>query len=336
MRRSRARWTGVAVALAVLSAAVAPAAYADEPPAPATVRLMAVGDLEMAFGVGRRIVNIGPEVPFAQVAGYFETADIVLANLECSLSRNGAPWPQKQLHFGAPAQAANALAVGGVDVVSVANNHSLDFGPQAFLDTLALLDAAGVTHSGGGADQASAHAPLILERNGLRVAFLSYVTAFWGPYHFTTRSWEATPGKAGIAIARATDIAADVTNARTLADVVVVSLHADGEYHRLPKTSQRRMADAAIGAGAALVVGSGPHVLQGYRAGDHTLIAYSLGNFVFPGYTGRAKDSAILDVTLTADGVTSFAWIPIIIRNALPQPATGADADRVMSQIRPI
>ncbi|MDL2334847.1 MAG: CapA family protein, partial [Chloroflexota bacterium] len=130
--------------------------------------------------------------------------------------------------------------------------------------------------------------------------------------------------------------AADVANARTLADVVVVSLHADGEYHRLPKTSQRRMADAAIGAGAALVVGSGPHVLQGYRAGDHTLIAYSLGNFVFPGYTGRAKDSAILDVTLTAEGVTDFDWIPIVIRQALPQPATGDDSERVLDQIRPI
>ncbi len=323
-----------------LATALSGAVAAGEPvradAEPGVVRLMAVGDLEMAFGVGRRTVNIGPEVPFAQVAGYFETADIVLANLECSLSRNGAPWPQKQLHFGAPAQAADALAVGSVDVVSVANNHSLDFGPQAFLDTLALLDAAGVAHSGGGAEQASAHAPLILERNGLRIAFLSYVTAFWGPYRFTTRSWEATPGKAGIAIARATDIAADVTYARTLADVVVVSLHADGEYHWLPRTSMRRMADAAVGAGAALVVGSGPHVLQGYRAGDHTLIAYSLGNFVFPGYTGRAKDSAILDVTLSADGVTGFDWIPIVIRDALPQPATGADTERILSVLRPI
>jgi poly-gamma-glutamate synthesis protein (capsule biosynthesis protein) len=297
---------------------------------------MAVGDLEMAFGVGRRIVNIGPQVPFGQVSGYFDAADIVLANLECSLSRNGKPWPQKQLHFGAPGKAAEALAVGGVDVVSVANNHSLDFGPQAFLDTLALLDAAGVAHTGGGLNQATAHAPLILERNGLRIAFLSYVTAFWGPYHFNTRAWEAAPGKAGIAIARSAEIAADVTNARTVADVVVVSLHADGEYHKLPRASMRRAADAAVGAGAALVVGSGPHVLQGYRAGDHTLIAYSLGNFVFPGYTGRAKDSAILNVTLTADGVTDYDWIPIVIRHALPQPATGADAERVLGQIRPI
>jgi poly-gamma-glutamate synthesis protein (capsule biosynthesis protein) len=330
----------IALALALASAlngtfAAGQPVRADEP-VPGVVHLMAVGDLEMAFGVGRRIVNVGPQVPFAQVADYFATADLVVANLECSLSRNGAPWPRKQLHFGAPAQAADALAVGGVDVVSVANNHSLDFGPQAFLDTLARLDGAGVGHFGGGADQAGAHTPLILERNDLRIAFLSYVTAFWGPYHFNTRAWEATPTKWGIAIARADEIAADVTAARAVADVVVVSLHADGEYHHMPRRSMRRMADAAVGAGAALVLGSGPHVLQGYRAGDHTLIAYSLGNFVFPGYTGRAKDSAILDVTLTADGVTDFDWIPIVIRKALPQPATGPDAERVLDQIRPI
>jgi poly-gamma-glutamate synthesis protein (capsule biosynthesis protein) len=300
------------------------------------VRLMAVGDLEMAFGVSRRINRIGPEVPFADVVDIFGEADLVIGNLECSLSRNGQPWPKKQLHFGATPLAARALAVGGVDAVSVANNHSLDFGPRAFLDTLGLLDAAGVAHFGGGANTAEARAPLILERNGLRIAFLSYVTSFWGPYAFTTRSWEARPDKTGIAIARVDDITADVAAARGVADVVVVSVHADGEYRRLPKRSQRRMADAAIDAGAALVIEHGAHVLQGYRRGEGTLIAYGLGNFVFPGYTGRAKDSAILDVTLTAEGVTGFRWIPVIIREALPRPASGEDAERIMDVLRPI
>lgn len=300
------------------------------------VRLMAVGDLELAFGVGRRIVNIGPEVPFADVVDFFNSADIVVANLECSLSRNGRPWPGKQLHFGAPVKAAEALAVGGIDVVSVANNHSLDFGPQAFLDTLGLLDAAGVGHSGGGANSAQARAPLILERNGLHIAFLSYVTPFWGPYHFNTRSWEAQLDKTGIAIARVDDIAADVTAARALADVVVVSIHADGEYHRLPKASQRRMADAAIGAGAALVIEHGPHVLQGYRRGEKTLIAYSLGNFVFPGYGGDARYSAILDVSLSAQGVENFSWIPIMLANALPRPAGNAESGWIMARLKPV
>jgi poly-gamma-glutamate synthesis protein (capsule biosynthesis protein) len=300
------------------------------------VRLMAVGDLEMAFGVSRRINRIGPEVPFADVVDIFNEADLVIGNLECSLSRNGEPWPNKQLHFGATPLAATALAVGGVDVVSVANNHSLDFGRVAFLETLARLDDAGVGHAGGGINAAAAHKPLILERNGLRIAFLSYVTSFWGPYAFTTRSWEAKSDKAGIAIARVDDIAADVTAARRVADVVVVSVHADGEYRRLPKRSQRRMADAAIGAGAALVIEHGAHVLQGYRRGEGTLIAYGLGNFVFPGYDGDARYSAILDVRLSAQGVESFSWIPIFLVKALPRPATEAETDWIMARLKPV
>ncbi len=327
---------GLAFALAFVCLALAGAPPAARAAEPGIVRLMAVGDMELAFGVGRRIVRDGPQVPFAAVAQYFTAADLVVGNLECSLSRNGAPWPRKLLHFGAPGAAAEALAVGGVDAVSVANNHSLDFGRQAFLDTLGLLDAQAVAHAGGGTNRAAAHAPLIIERNGLRLALLSYVTAFWGPVHFTTRAWEAGPNGAGVAIARADDITADVTAARTLADVVIVSVHSDGELRRMPKRSQRRMADAAIAAGAALVIGSGPHVLQGYRNGDHTLIAYSLGNFVFPGYTGAATDSAILDVTLSAQGVESFNWIPIEVDKALPRPAKGAEIERILARLRPI
>jgi len=314
----------------------APAGAAGPAESPGTVRLMAVGDMELAFGVGRRIVRDGPHVPFAGVDQYFAQADLVVGNLECSLSRNGAPWPRKLLHFGAPGAAAEALAVGGMDAVSVANNHSLDFGRDAFLDTLELLDGQGVGHAGGGVDRDAAHAPLIIERNGLRIAFLAYVTPFWGPVHFTTRAWEAGPRGAGVAIARADDIAADVTAARTVADVVVVSVHSDGEYHRMPKRIQRHMADAAIGAGAALVIGHGPHVLQGYRLGDHTLIAYSLGNFVFPGYYGDALYSAILDVTLSAQGVESFSWIPIVLAKALPRPASGAEIDWITDRLKPI
>lgn len=325
----------LALALAIPLAGVAggTAARAEES---GVVRLMAVGDLEMAFGVSRRIVNIGVEVPFADVAHIFDDADIVVANLECSLSRNGEPWPKKQLHFGATPKAAEALAVGGVDVVSVANNHSLDFGPRAFLDTLDLLDEAGVGHYGGGRNSAEARAPLIVERNGLRIAFLSYVTAFWGPYSFSTRAWKATADKTGVAIANVDDIATDVTAAREIADVVVVSIHADGEYRFKPKTSQRKMADAAVGAGAALVIEHGPHVLQGYRRGANTLIAYSLGNFVFPGYDGDARYSAILDVSLSAEGVDSFSWIPIYLVKALPRPATDKETDWIMARLKPV
>jgi poly-gamma-glutamate synthesis protein (capsule biosynthesis protein) len=299
---------------------------------------MAVGDTFLALGIGRRIVRDGPEVAFARVADTFAQADLVIANLECALSRNGQPWPKKQLHFGAPPKAAEALAVGGIDAVGLANNHTLDYSRSAFLETLDALDDNGVGHAGGGIDANSARAPLIMERNGLRVAFLSYVIGFWGPYYFSTRAWEAGTGRAGVAIASVADITADVTAARAFADVIVVGLHGDGEYRTHPKANARRMAAAALAAGAALVIGHGAHVLQGYRSGDHTLIAYGMGNFTFPDYPDVANDSAILDVSLSANGVESFSFIPIVInrRSGLPRLAVGAEVGRVLGRIKPI
>jgi hypothetical protein len=163
----------VSIAMPAQAAVMFGDTVGSEPAATGTVRLMAVGDTFLAFNIGRRIVRDGPQVPFARVADTFEEADLVIANLECALSRNGKPWPGKQLHFGAPPAAAEALAVGGIDVVSLANNHTLDYSRPAFVETLDALDRNGVLHAGGGVDSRAARAPLIIERNGLRIAHLS-------------------------------------------------------------------------------------------------------------------------------------------------------------------
>jgi poly-gamma-glutamate synthesis protein (capsule biosynthesis protein) len=98
----------------------------------------------------------------------------------------------------------------------------------------------------------------------------------------------------------------------------------------------RNFTQAAVDAGAALVIGHHPHVLQGYRRDGGTLIAYSIGNFVFDYFTGRPNDTAILDVTLSATGVDSLRWIPMTIRNGFPRPATGPDAARILARLKPI
>lgn len=323
---------GVAVSVA-LAGVVSPAAPPTEASTPGTVRLMAVGDVNLGWEVGRRIVRRGGVFPFTKVVGYFDQADLVLANLECVVSRLGTPWPAKAIHLRAPLAGADSLAAAGIDVVSVANNHSLDYGAQAFLDTVRLLDQHKIGHVGGGVDYNAAHTALIVERNGLRIALLGYVLPFYGPPNFSTRAWAAGPDSPGLALGTADVVAADVRATRQQADVVIVTYHGGGEYHRLPNNSARRLADAAIGAGAALVVGHHPHILQGYHRGDHTLIAYSLGNFVFDRFTGRSNDSVILDVTLSANGVESFHWIPIVIERGVPRPAVGAEIPRILGQL---
>ena len=301
---------------------------ADDPPPTGTVRLMAVGDVMLAQSIGRRIVRDGLLAPWAKVKPYFDEADLVVANLECTISTRGTKWP-KTFNFRAPLQAGASLAAAGIDAVTNANNHAMDYGRDAFADTLSDLDAAGVGHFGGGSNLAAARAPLILERNGLRIAFLGYVLPFSGRPHFNTRQWAATPTQAGLAIGTPQIVAEDVAAAKQQADVVVVMVHGGIEYSSRPNRAQKSFDKAAIDAGAALVIGAHPHVLQGYVYESQTLIAYSTGNFVFDRFTDPPElDTAILDVTLSANGVQSLNWIPIEIQNGFPRPATADPKSR--------
>jgi poly-gamma-glutamate synthesis protein (capsule biosynthesis protein) len=292
---------------------------------------MAVGDVMLGWEVGRKIKNNGPGAPWVGVKRYFDEADLVVANLECVISNLGRRWPTKLIHLRAPAAAAQSLAVGGIDLVSVANNHALDFGAEAFMDSLRRLDSNDVEYAGGGANSEAAHAPAIVEENGLSIAFLGYVLPFSSKTTFNTREWQAGANRAGLAIGTADVVRRDVAKVRESADLVVVMVHGGLEYRGRPSAAQKTFANAALEAGASLVLGHHPHVLQGYAKRGDDLIAFSLGNFVFARFDGRSNDSAILDVTLTPDGVASLDWIPVVIRsNGIPRPATAAESKRIM------
>lgn len=295
--------------------------------------MMAVGDVMLGWQVGRKIVNKGPAAPWARIKPYFDQADLVVANLECVISTRGEPWPTKLIHLRATPTAADLLVTGGVDVVSVANNHALDFGTDAFRDTLAQLDSHHIGHAGGGANATAAHAPLIVVRDGLRIAFLGYVLPISSKTTFNSREWEATATRPGLAIGTPTAVAADVAAANLAADVVVVMVHGGIEYSTKPSKLQRDLAAAAIGAGASLVLGHHPHVLQGYLRRGTTMVAFSLGNFMFARFNGRSNDSAILDVTLTPAGVTTLRWIPVVIEGGVPRPAVGAEIARILARL---
>jgi poly-gamma-glutamate synthesis protein (capsule biosynthesis protein) len=294
---------------------------------------MAVGDVMLGWQVGRKIVRKGPSAPWVHVKRYFDQADLVVANLECVISDRGQPWRSKLIHLRTPLAAADSLVAGGVDVVSVANNHALDFGPDAFEDTLDRLSDRGIGYAGGGSDAAAARAPFIVEENGVRIAFLGYVLPFSSRTTFNTREWAAGTNRPGLAIGTPAVVTADVAAARTVADVVVVMVHGGTEYRARPQAKQRAFAEAAIDAGATLVLGHHPHVLQGYAIRDGTLVAFSLGNFLFARFDGAANDSAILDVTLTAEGVTSVDWIPLVIEGGIPRPAVGPEIPRVLNRL---
>lgn len=302
---------------------------------PGTLRLMAVGDLMLAGGVGKRIKREGPDAPWVAVAEQFAAADLVIANLECTVSERGKPWPKRNT-FRAPLIAADALASGGIDIVNLANNHALDYGVQAFKDTLGLLDQRAIGHVGGGSNRAAARAPYIVERNGLRVAFLGYILPNSGPDPWYPGLWNARKSRPGLAVGTPSAVSSDIAAVRAAVDVVVVVFHGGGDHRKLPSAQVRQFTAAAIGAGASLVIGHHPDVLQGYQSGAGTLVAFSLGRFVSDRGSLRSHDSAILDVTLSSAGVTSFNWIPVEIELGFPRPARESEISRITKRLQPV
>jgi poly-gamma-glutamate capsule biosynthesis protein CapA/YwtB (metallophosphatase superfamily) len=299
-----------------------------------SVRLMVVGDMMLARGVGDRIAAEGVGAAFQKVQGILDRADLLIGNLECVVSTRGTQ-QQKLYTFRARPKAVGALRRAGFDLVGLANNHALDFGRPALGDTIRTVRAAGIRPMGAGADASAARAPVIVERNGLRIAFLDRADAHLDSNEWPRLHWEATDARSGLAYARPAELRADVRAARKQADVVVVMLHSGREYAKGPTKAQRRVVEAAVAGGAALVVSAHPHVLQrGERRGT-TFIAWSMGNFLFDGFetVPGARDSAILDVTLTRHGVQAVRWHPVIVRRGFPKPAVGADARRILGRL---
>lgn len=282
-----------------------------------TVTLAFVGDVMLAESIGYLARARGPEYLLSGVAEVLREADIAVANLETAVSTRGAPAADKQYTFRSHPEALKSLTAGAIDLVSVANNHSLDYGRQAFVDTMSSVRAAGIEVVGGGADAAAALAPVILRRNGLRIAFIGVSRVI------PEGSWVAAPGRPGVANGYEVEpLLAAVRAARTQADVVVVLLHWGDELAEAPRRADIDLAEALTGAGAAVVVGHHPHVLQGVQWRGNSLVAYSLGNFLFP-YSGKTvtRLSAILMVDVGPGRARSARLVPVVLDGGRPRVA---------------
>lgn len=307
----------VTVCTVALSVPAPAEAQRVQAPQDVTLTLAATGDLMLARTIGAALARDPTDSPFADVTDVLRSADVTVGNLECAMGSGGTP-AHKAYTFLAPPAAAASLADAGFDVLSLATNHSMDYGPQTLSQTIQLLEAAGIRHAGAGLDEASAHRPVFMSIKGLRLAFLAYVNVPIEGDGFNTQSWEAKGDQPGVAWAEPGRIAADVAAARRQADLVIVLLHSGYEGVQLPNDIQRANAHAAIDAGAALVIGSHPHVLQGIEYYHGGVIAYSLGNFVFDGLMGTGR-TAILRVTLGREGVYAVEWVPVVLRAGRPQ-----------------
>ena len=273
--------------------------------------LDAVGDVTFGEQVGPAVEEHGGAYPWTGVAGTLRAADITVGNLETSISTRGTALA-KQYTFRGPPQALPAMSrLAGFDVLTLANNHAGDYGPEALMDTVRFVRAAGIKPIGAGANDLLARRPAVVEAGGLRIAFLGYSDV--NPPGFPATRW--TPGTAR---ADTDAITADVRAARSRADVVVCFFHWGVELQPDPDSRQRQLADTCLDAGAQVVLGAHPHVLGPVtRPGRRTLVAWTLGNFVFPS-SGDPARTAILEVRLDAAGVRGYRLVPVHIDGFRP------------------
>lgn len=295
---------------------VSPIKPTNSPTPTRFVNLVAVGDIMLARTIGGGIHTDGINYPFKFIADTLMTADITTGNLECVISADGEA-EEKTYTFRAPNQAADALSYAGFDLLNLANNHILDFGTSAMLDTIDNLSKKKIATIGAGVDALAANSPVIIEINGLRLGFLGYLDIPVWKYDYT--QWQAGINSPGIAWGYRYEIKTAIEKTKEKADVVIVFMHFGNEYEAVVSQSQMETAHTAIDAGASLVVGSHPHLLQAVEEYHGGLIAYSLGNFVFDQFSGNSNRSIILQVLLSPDGISSYQQIPVVI-NSKGQP----------------
>ena len=287
------------------SATATPAATATPTVRPTS--LVISGDIMLSRSVGQRMVAAGTTglFPFEQTATFLQSFDFRIGNLECVTSLLGAPVP-KPFTFRADPLGIQRLQQVGFDVVSVANNHSGDYGPDAFADMLMRLDTAKIAYTGGGLTATQAHTPRIITKNGTRFAFVAACDI--DPYSFA-----ATDTQAGHAWLDANGLQKDIPLARSQADFVIVFLHWGLEYVLNYSALQQELAHQAIDLGADIVVGAHPHVIQPNEIYKGKPIIYSLGNFVFDLMYDVTSHGNLLTMNVKGNELLDWKLVPITI-----------------------
>jgi poly-gamma-glutamate synthesis protein (capsule biosynthesis protein) len=278
------------------------------------------GDVHFEGAVRRHLLD-DPATVFGDIAATLRKADLAMVNLETAITERGTA-QEKEYVFRAPASAFAALDAAGIDVVTNANNHGMDYGPVGLQDTLAAAKRARFPLVGSGQDEVEAYAPWVARVRGTRVAFLG-ASQVIAPE--LVKEWTAGPSHPGLASAyRVERLTRAVRDARKVADVVVVYVHWGEERNSCPTDRQRTLARQLAEAGADVVVGSHAHVVQGAgRLGD-TYVAYGLGNFLF--YNGGP--TSVLTLTIDKGEVTRVKRTPAVISSGWTSPLTGPAAVR--------
>jgi poly-gamma-glutamate synthesis protein (capsule biosynthesis protein) len=303
------------------------------------LRLLLGGDLMLGRLAGEALLREGADYPLGAVSPLLRRADLTIANLECAVCEPGERWhgAPKAYYFRAPPAAGQALLDAGVALVSLANNHILDYDVQGLLDTLRILDAHGILHTGAGADLAAASAPVIVERQGVRIGMAAFCDH--------QDDFAATPEHPGMAWLGLHDEAAAIDAfARALAPLraegvrwPILSLHWGPNMVSEPSAQQRRLARAAIDVGWKIVYGHSAHVFQGVELYEGCPILYAAGDLVDdyavdPAF--RNDHQLLFELELGEDALERIVMHPLFIRRCRVFPANSAQRAWIVERMR--
>ncbi|MCQ4086984.1 CapA family protein [Saccharibacillus sp. JS10] len=295
----------------------------------ATVNLTFAGDVIFSGKVQSLLDQEGYDYPYTYVKDRFKNDDLTVINLETPVTSMNTTGASKSFVFKSSPKALAPLKQSGVDVVNLANNHTLDQGIPGLLDTIKNLDAAGIKHVGAGKDASTAYAPVYVERKGVKIAIVG-VSRVLPETH-----WAAGDNHPGAASAYDPQAAAHaVAEARKNADVVVAIAHWGKERVDMPDENQKTLAHAMIDAGADLIIGGHAHVLQGFEQYKGKWIAYGTGNFIFTkSATAKTWETGVFQAECTKDGDCSMKLVPYWAEVGRPVPMEQPDAQKLLKRI---
>jgi poly-gamma-glutamate synthesis protein (capsule biosynthesis protein) len=318
------------------------------------IKMNFVGDIMLArrYEAPGGIINtFGVESIFAPTLPYLgNNAHISVANLECPLTNQGTPHPTKPIYFRSRPENVQGFVYAGIDLVTLANNHILDYGLPGIVQTQQVLDSVNILHSGSGANSYQASLPVFIDKNGINIGFLAYSDRT-GQYNNYQPYLSAGYNKPGFAELDTFTLSQHIADIHNHADLIVIQMHSGSEYsltpipleyhddefysaHALvPCTSDIKVRHSAINHGADLVICHHPHIIHGFEIYNGKLIAHSLGNFIFDLDYPETYPSVILSAEINQNGFSNFTAIPVYIDNYIPRCAQGELGNHILHHL---
>lgn len=283
------------------------------PPKTDTIKILAMGDTALLDPLGPMVVADPTYTPFAKIKPFLDRFDYKIATLEATIDGTsvGTPNPGKSYTFSIPKESVKTFKEAGINAFFYGGNHVKDYGPTSVTHTIQLLNDGGIDSFGSGKNLEDSYKPLIVDIRGTKVAFLGYNCM---EYEFNHATFDS-PGTASFSEGR---VRAAIASAKSQVDVTVVFMHAGNEHDFTPDAEwQVKWAKIFVNAGADIVIGGHPHVIQEDTIIDGVPVFYSIGNFMFPGmaWDPNAQKGQVVEIDISDKKIVDVKKHEILMDN---------------------